>query len=141
MTDELCLEVDKQTGALRYRNRDKKLLLEERKRDCRQIDPAGQGKTWVFFEWQKGEKLYAPGIAGAEGLTLNGSARYIQPDTSEKTLPSVVSDQGYCLFAATDKPVIFCDIPAYGSYLAVEGEKQLDYYFSLIRSSNSIFVS
>ena len=141
VTDELCLEVDKQTGALRYRNRDKKLLLEERKRDCRQIDPAGQGKTWVFFEWQKGEKLYTPGIAGAEGLTLNGSARYIQPDTSEKTLPSVVSDQGYCLFAATDKPVIFCDIPAYGSYLAVEGEKQLDYYFSLIRSSNSIFVS
>ena len=141
VTDELCLEVDKQTGAIRYRNRDKKLLLEERKQECRQIDPAGEGMTWVFFERQKGEKLYAPGTAGAEGLTLNGSARYIQPSTSEKTLPSVVSDQGYCLFAATDKPVIFCDIPAYGSYLAVEGEKQLDYYFSLIRSSSSIFVS
>lgn len=141
VTDELSLEVDKQTGAIRYRNRDKKLLLEERKRDCRQIEPAGGGKTWTSFEWQKGERLYAPGIAGAEGLTLNGSARYIQPDTSEKTLPSVVSDQGYCLFVATDKPVIFCDIPAYGSYLSVEGERQLDYYFSLIRSSNSIFVS
>ncbi|MBQ8596752.1 MAG: hypothetical protein IJ409_03075, partial [Lachnospiraceae bacterium] len=82
-----------------------------------------------------------PGSGNKEGLKLKGSARYIQPDTSEKSLPTVISDKGYCIVAATDKPVICCDIPTFGSYLSAEGEERIDYYFSLIRSSNSIFVS
>ena len=141
LTDDLCLQVDNQTGAIRYMSRSKKLLLEEKNKECRQIESTGEGRSWIFFDWKKEEKLYTPGVSGEEGLKLKGSARYIQPDTSEKGLPTVISDKGYCLIVATDHPVICCDIPAYGSYLSTEGDKQIDYYFSLMRSSNSILVS
>lgn len=141
LTQELCVQVDKQTGAITFMDKNKKVLLREKAGECRQIDTAGSKRAWNFFDWKKEKGLYAPGSDPAGGLKLKGSARYIQPDTSEKSLPVVISDQGYCLVVVTDKPVICCDIPTFGSYLSAEGEEEIDYYFSLIRSSNSIFVS
>ena len=141
LTQELCVQVDKQTGAITFMDKNKKVLLREKAGECRQIDTSGSKKAWNFFDWKKEKGLYAPGSDPAGRLKLKGSARYIQPDTSEKSLPVVISDQGYCLAVATDKPVICCDIPTFGSYLSAEGEEEIDYYFSLIRSSNSIFVS
>ena len=127
LTDELCLQVDKGTGAIRYMTRDKKLLLAERSRECRQIEssPKGKMRTWTFFEWQKGENLYA--VSQREsGMKLRGTARYI---SQAEGLPFVFSDKGYGILVATDSPVICCDIPAYGSYLYAENEIQIDFYF------------
>ena len=141
LTEDLCVQVDKQSGAITFMDRNKKVLLKERSNECRQIEPAGTGRVWNFFDWKKETGLYTPGSGNKEGLKLKGSARYIHRDTSEKALPVIISDKGYCLAVATDNPVICCDIPTFGSYLLVEGEEQIDYYFSLMRSSNSIFVS
>lgn len=141
MTEELCAQVDKSSGAITFMDRNKKVLLKERSSECRQVETAGAGRAWNFFDWKKETGLYTPGSGSAEGLKLKGSARYIQPDTSEKNLPIVISDKGYYIVTAADKPVICCDIPAFGSYIATEGDMQIDYYFSLMRSSNSIFVS
>ncbi|MDE5931245.1 MAG: AAA family ATPase, partial [Lachnospiraceae bacterium] len=46
-TDELCLQIDKLTGAIRYMTRDQKLLLSERNKECRQIETSlnGQHRT------------------------------------------------------------------------------------------------
>ena len=140
-TEELCVQVDKQSGAITFMDRNKKVLLKERSSECRQIETSGGGRAWNFFDWKKETGLYAPGSGNTEGLKLKGSARYIQPDTSDKNLPVIISDKGYCIAVAADEPVICCDIPTFGSYLSIEGETEIDYYFSLIRSSNSIFVS
>lgn len=127
LTDELCLRVDKATGAICYMTRDKKLLLAERNRECRQIESSQGGKMqiWNFFEWQKGENLYAVNPKES-GVKLRGTARYIS-ETGE--LPFVLSDRGYGILMPTDSKVICCDIPAYGSYLYAENEIQLDFYF------------
>ena len=130
LTDELCLQVNKGTGAIRYMTRDKKLLLSEREKECRQIEDDANGKIkgWLYLNWQKKENLYAPGINGKAGINLRGSARYISYGGESKKLPVIFSEQGYGIVLAADTAVS-CDIPAYGSYLYMENKGQLDYYF------------
>ncbi len=144
MTDELFVQADKGTGAIRYMTRDKKLLLAERNRECRQIEN-GTGKgagTWLYLDWQKKENLYGMGAGDTAGLHLRGSARYISHagtcGTDSGELPFILSDQGYGIVVAADSPVMCCDIPAYGSYLHAENEEQLDFYFITGKRQNTI---
>ncbi len=131
MTDELYLQVDKSTGAIRYMNRDKKLLLAERGKECRQLEntPDGKTKTWLYLDWAKGENIYAMGAGDAKGLNLRGTARYISHENHTGELPFLLSDKGYGLLPATNGPVLCCDIPVYGSYIHAENAGQMDFYF------------
>ena len=128
-TDELLLQVDKKTGAIRYMNDKKQGLLAEKSSDCRRISESqgGKSRSLVFFDWKK-DNLYSPGMNGKEGLQLNGKAYYISESSKQNEPPFVLSDKGYGILVATDKPVICCNIPAYGSYLMTE-EEQIDFYF------------
>ncbi len=138
-TEELCLQVDKATGAVRYLTRDKKLLLSERAKEARQFEPGpgAGGRNWLFLDWQKGETLYGLGAGGQGGMKLNGTARYIShSDPGE--LPFLLSDRGYGIVLASSNPAIFCDIPVYGSYLYVEKETQMDWYFIAGKRQNTI---
>lgn len=139
-TDELCLRVDKATGAIRYLTREKKLLLAERSRECRQIETGigGRNRAWLFVDWQKGETLYGLGTQENGGMNLRGTARYISHGEKAEELPFILSDQGYGILLATDGPAICCDISAYGSWLSAEGEAQLDYYFIAGKKQNTI---
>lgn len=127
-TDELLIQADKSTGAIRYLNQDKKLLLAERVRECRQQEAFSGGglQSWLFLEPAKKEQLFAIGPSDQKALPLRGAARYI---SSEGELPFLFSDQGYGILVASDAPVICCDLPAYGTYLHTENEMQMDYYF------------
>ncbi len=144
MTDELFVQVDKGTGAIRYMTRDKKLLLAERSRECRQIENGTGGgvRTWLYLDWQKKEDLYGMGAGETAGLHLRGSARYISHagtcGTDSGELPFILSDQGYGIVVAADSPVMCCDIPAYGSYLHAENEEQIDFYFITGKRQNTI---
>ena len=131
MTDELLLQTDKSTGAIRYMTRDKKLLLAERSRECRQLENGVAGKlsTWFYPEWKKNENVYAMGTAETAGMNLRKGARYISHDEHIGELPFILSDQGYGIVIAADGPVISCDIPAYGTYIHTENEAQIDFYF------------
>lgn len=131
LTDELCLQVDKASGAIRYMTRDKKLLLAERGKDSRQLETAAGGKLreWLYLDWQKGENLYGSGAGKRNGMSLRGTARYISHGNGAEELPFIVSDKGYGMVLATAGDAFCCDIPAYGSYLYMEGEGQMDYYF------------
>lgn len=130
-TDELCIQADKNTGAIRYLTRDKKLLLAERSKECRQIDDTapGRNKAWLFLDWQKDEKLYGMGTEDVNGINLRNTARYISHGKNVNELPFILSDKGYGILMATDGQAICCDIPAYGSYLCAENESQIDFYF------------
>ena len=129
-TPELCLQAEKVTGAIRYMNREGKVLLAERNRECRQIDnkPGVQPGARLYLDWQKGENLYGAGKEEQGGLSLRGGAHYISHAGGEE-LPLLLSDRCYGILMATSCPVICCDIPVYGSWLYAEGEKQLDFYF------------
>ncbi len=135
LTDELCLQVDKNSGAIRFMTRDKKLLLAEKSNVSRQLEesPLGKKKVWLYLDWAKGETVYGIDPA-AEGdsfageknmMKLCGTARYI----SGRKLPLLFSDKNYGLVFAAQSAVICCDIPAYGTYLYGENEAQMDYYF------------
>ena len=125
---ELCIQADKTTGAVRYLAGDKTLLLAERSRDCRLVEDGGAlVRSWLYLDRPKNEKLYAPGVHGEKGISLNGSARYISHGGTE--FPMLLSENGYGLLIASKKPVISCDIPLYGACLCAEGEPVLDFYF------------
>ena len=140
MTDELWLQVDKSTGAIRYMTRDKKLLLAERSRECRQLENGtdGKSKTWFYLDLQKNETVYGMGTAETAGLNLRKTARYISHEKSIGELPFILSDQGYGIVMAADSPVISCDIPTYGTYLHAENEEQMDFYFITGKRQNTI---
>lgn len=131
MTDELCIQTDKATGAIRYMTRDKKLLLAERNRECRQIDDAASenNKAWLFLDWQKNENVYGMGAKEINGINLRNTARYISHGKNVDELPFILSDKGYGILMASDGSTICCDVPAYGSYLYTEDKSQIDFYF------------
>lgn len=151
-TQELCVRVDKRSGALSFLGRDKKPLLCARAQECMQLErPEGGpgregaaapgadgGKAWLHVSWQSGEKLYAFGAGKESGLALRGTARYISPGEGGRELPFLISDRGYGLLIANDGPVISCDLPAYGSYLQLERARQLDFYFIAGKRQNTI---
>lgn len=130
MTEELFLSMDKSSGAIQYRNRDKKLLLAERSRECRQLEagPGLSGRCLLFLDWAKEEMVYGLGAGKEGGIKLRGGARYISPAAAGE-LPLLISDKGYGILMAASSTAMCCDIPAYGSYLCAEDEVQLDFYF------------
>lgn len=130
MTDELCLQVDKITGEIKYMTSDRKLLLSERNKECRQIETNlnGHPKAWLFLDFQKNENLYGMGTPNQNGIKLRGSAKYISHEAGTGELPFLLSDKGYGILLAADGPAICCDISTYGSYLYTEQEA-IDYYF------------
>ena len=140
VTDDLYLQVDKASGAIRYMTRDKKLLLEERKEECRQIDvtPRGMVRSWLYLKWQKDENIFGHRIADKLGPNLRGSARYISHGNNSEDLPLLISNKGYGMVIASDGLTFTCDINTYGSYIYTENIKQMDYYFIAGKDKDTI---
>ncbi len=124
-TPGLFLEIDKGAGNIRFLTKDRKVLCEERKAECRLIEA---DKSWQFFDWKK-EKISIPNRGNSLGFSMKGSARYIHGKEGE-LLPMMVSDRGYSVEVLKEGPVICCDIPMYGSYFQVAGT-EIDYIMSL----------
>lgn len=128
-TPELCIQADKATGALRYLTKEKTLLMAENPKEPRLIETSVSGcQSRLFPEWDKKERLYAAGGAGKPGIALEKTARYISHGSAEE-LPFLISEKGYGLLLATNRPVIACTIPVYGAQLCLEDRDELDFYF------------
>lgn len=121
MTPGLLLEIDKGAGNIRFLTKDRKVLCEERKTECRLIEA---DKSWQFFDWKK-EKISIPNRGNSLGFSMKGSARYIHGKEGELP-PMMISDRGYRVEVLAEGPVICCDIPSYGSYFQVTGT-EIDY--------------
>ncbi len=139
-TDEICLQIDKASGALTYMSRDKKVLLAERTKECRQMQPSpvGPAKGWLFLNWQKSEQLYGISATQDKNISLKGTARYISHQSETQELPFILSDKGYGILIASQGTTMSCDIPAYGSYLYTECDDQIDYYFIAGKKADTI---
>lgn len=140
VTDEMYLQVDKVSGAIRYMTRDKKLLLEEKRSECRQIEvtQSGMVRSWLYLDWQKAESIFGHRIADKLGSNLRKTARYISHGDNSDDLPLLLSDKEYGIVIASDGPTFCCDIPTYGSYLYTENIKQMDYYFIVGKDTDTI---
>ncbi len=90
------------------------------------------------MDWKREEQLYTPGTGGKAGFKLSGSARYLSAEKDSKEYPFLLSDKGYGILMATKQPVICCDIPTYGSYLSIEGDEQMDFYFITGKNQNDV---
>lgn len=127
-TPEMYVVADKKTGALRFLDKDSEILLEESGQDRCLIENAPNGgRSRLFFDWKKGEGLYAAGALGKGGIHLEKTARCISHGV-ENELPYLISDRGYGILLASSKEVIFCSLPVYGNQICLEGTQQPDYY-------------
>ena len=154
LTDELCLRVDKAAGTIQYMTRDRRLLMAESPKDCRVLEAVGNVSlsAWINLRPDKKEVLTAldPGAAASdkaavsdraeitscmpdrqERIPLRGQACFISPEDPDRPFPLIVSDRGYALMPAAGSPVLFCDLPAYGSYIHITKCAQMDFYFLL----------
>ncbi|MFR8169261.1 MAG: AAA family ATPase [Marvinbryantia sp.] len=127
-TGKIVVRVEKKTGALQFFDRKGRLLLAEKAQLPRQMDTVGC-RNWMYFDWQKNEKLAAKGVLADQTERMTQMARYISFGGKKLRMPLLYSSQGYGIGVAARGTVLCCAIPMYGPYLYTEGEKQIDYYF------------
>ncbi len=131
VTEDICLQVDKMTGAISYLSKDKQLLLSENNKESRLLEQTlkGQFLARQYFDWTKNEKLFGLGIGKNAERLQKSTARYISHKTKINKLPMLISEKGYGVVIASDEPVFCCSIPTYGSQICIENTQILDYYF------------
>ena len=71
---EITVRVDKRSGAVSFWNRENQLLLAENAAEPRVI---GEEGSWVFFDWDKKERIKAKGMLDTDFLDVTLNARYI----------------------------------------------------------------
>lgn len=126
--EKLLVRVEKKNGAVRFLKADKTLLLSEKLVEPRQVE---ENENWVYFDWDKKEKLKSRGILKDDFKDVTGKACYISHGGKSLRMPTVVSAKGYELSMACESTVLLCDIPIYGPYIYCSNMKQVDYYFTL----------
>ncbi|MGN0142094.1 MAG: AAA family ATPase [Roseburia sp.] len=136
-TDVLMAKVEKKTGAVQFFTRDGKLLLAEKAKEPRFIEQNAADQAWMFFDWEKSEKIWAKRMLKDELLKMNMSAKYISYGGRTVKLPCVLSERGYGLAFAAESTVMCCDIPMYGPYVTAEQTAQADYCFLYGKSAGA----
>ncbi len=131
VTEEICLQVEKITGAIHYMGKDRQPLLSESNKESRLLEQSlkGQFLARQYFDWTKNEKLFGLGIGKNAERLQKSTARYISHKSRINKLPLLLSEKGYGVLIASDEPVFCSTIPTYGSQICVENTQVLDYYF------------
>ena len=127
-TKEICLTVDKKSGAISYANAAGKTVLKEKTGLPRQMDPVKK-QNWMYFDWSRSERLSAKGVLKDDRLPLKNTTKYICYGEKSKRFPLVHSNLGYGIAVAADSDVLCCNIPMYGPYISTEHMELIDYYF------------
>lgn len=128
-TEKLLVRVEKKVGAVQFFTRDGKKLLSENAKEPRLLGQGMKNQSYVFFDWEKKEKLWAKGLLDDDLLKMNLSAKYISYGNRALRLPCLLSEKGYGLTFAAKDAVMCCDISVYGTYVMTEEMPQTDYYF------------
>lgn len=123
-TGKITVRIDKRMGALQFFDKEKKLLLAEKAVLPRQIESDAGLQSWVYFDWQKNEKISAKGITKDDLVRMERNAKNnISFGQKKPHMPLLISENGYGIGIATEKTVMYCLIPTYGNYLYTEGAK------------------
>ena len=126
-TESILVRISKKTGALSFFDKDRQPLLSENPAFPRQIPQPS--RAWVYFDWEKSEKLSVKGILADDLERINHKARYISFGGLPLRMPLLVSDRGYGIGIAGPRTVLCCAVPSYGNYIYMDGTSQIDYYF------------
>lgn len=126
VTDRMIVRVERKNGAVRFLKTDKSIVLSEKLSEPRQIEKT---ENWVYFDWEKKEKLKSKGLLKDDYKPITGKAVYISHGGKQLRMPLVVSGNGYEIFVACESTVLCCDIPMYGPYIYSGDTDQIDYYF------------
>jgi alpha-D-xyloside xylohydrolase len=89
------------------------------------------GTAWKVrqqFVWQKGEALYGLGSHQEDYMNLRGTRQYLYEYNLKKSMPVLMSTQGYGLLFDAGSAMEFHDDAA-GSFIDMAAVHQLDYYF------------
>lgn len=127
-TKEICLTVDKKSGAISYANAAGKTVLKEKTAPPRQMDVVKK-QNWMYFDWSRSERLSAKGVLKDDRLPLKNTTKYICYGEKSKRFPLVHSNLGYGIAVAADSDVLCCNISMYGPYISTEHMELIDYYF------------
>lgn len=128
-TEKLLVHVEKKTGAVAFYTRDGKHLLSECAKEPRFMENSVNNRSYMFFDWDKNEKIWAKGVLDDDLLKMNMTAKYISYGGRTLKLPCVLSEQGYGIAFAVEDAVLCCGIPLYGPYVMAENCTQIDYCF------------
>ncbi|MGN0401852.1 MAG: ATP-binding domain-containing protein [Acetatifactor sp.] len=126
-TAKLVVRGDKKTGAVSFLTSEGKVLLTERGKEPRLV---GVNRTWQFFDWGKGEELFARGPETPK--KVGNSALYISFDKNSRMLPALASSKGYQLTFPPGEKLLCCNVPVYGTYVSAEEKHVIDYYFTVV---------
>ena len=126
-TESILVRISKKTGALSFFDKDRQPLLSENPALPRQIPQPS--RAWVYFDWEKSEKLSVKGILADDLERINHKARYVSFGSLPLRMPLLVSDRGYGIGIAGPRTVLCCAVPSYGNYIYMDGTSQIDYYF------------
>ena len=128
-TEKLLVHVEKKTGAVAFYTRDGRHLLSECAKEPRFMENSVNNRSYMFFDWDKNEKIWAKGVLDDDLLKMNMTAKYISYGGRTLKLPCVLSEQGYGIAFAVEDAVLCCGIPLYGPYVMAENCTQIDYCF------------
>jgi len=89
------------------------------------------GMAWKIrqqFTWQPGEALYGLGSHQEDYMNLRGTMQYLYEYNLKKSMPVLLSTEGYGLLFDAGSAMVFRDDTA-GSFMDMLAVNQLDYYF------------
>lgn len=89
------------------------------------------GSAWKAkqrFVWQSGEGLYGLGSHQEDHMDLRGTSQYLYEYNLKKSMPVLMSSNGYGLLFDAGSAMVFHD-DSQGSFMDMLAVNQLDYYF------------
>lgn len=125
VTKKIWVKIDKKSGAVSFCMPDGKAFLSERAKEPRQM---GTKQNYVFFDWEKKEKLEARGITDNSFLRIGQAAKYISFGKNRDRMAVLESDKGYRLLVPSAWKTMCCNLSVYGPYLSMESGNLLEYY-------------
>ena len=129
VTSKLTVSVDKRTGAIKFISAKSGELLAENPTVTRQVEE-GEKICWNFFDFGKKEVLKACDANG-EWLDVSGACRYIS--NGGKATTELISNKGYKILVPKDYKVMVNAINSYDTFIRMEGDVQIDYFFGCAR--------
>ena len=125
-TEKVVLRIEKANGAVKYMTPERKILVCENEKEPRILS---DGESYVFFDWERSEKIKSKGILHTDLSDLTSKAKYISFGQRPMRLPLIVSSKGYGIAPASARTALVCNIKTYGQYIYADGDTQSDYYF------------
>jgi alpha-D-xyloside xylohydrolase len=130
---ELAVEINRQTGAFTWKDKNGALLVREPERGGKSLREARSGvpgavSTRLDFVFSDGEAIYGLGQHEEGVYNYRGHSQFLYQHNLKVAMPVIVSTRGYAILFDTCSLANFHD-DQYGSYFWTEVDDAMDFYF------------